>query len=178
MRVKVVCAFGDYKPPRGLPKMIGEAMALVPERYLAGLELILLRDSSSLRPSKAKQSLGRGRRRGPRSRTRGVYIHANKEAGAQIELYIDNIFRGVKRILLYAPGVKATHLVPVLYHEVGHHIHSSRSIPKNREAVAEEYSEEFSKLYYRHKYSRWRFLLKVGLAVLKPLSKRARDRSL
>lgn len=160
MRVEVRDEVGTgARIPGDLRSQIEAALEVVPAHNLAGLGLILLRKSTDLGIRKSKQRIKTSRRGVGRSELLGYYQHGAKNRPAQIDLLVDNILDGWPRWVLFSSFVRETQVLPVLYHEIGHHIHATVSIPGNREKIADRFSKKFTSAYFKRRYRSWRWLL-------------------
>jgi hypothetical protein len=66
---------------------------------------------------------------------------------------VDNILRAAPRWSLAIPVLRDTAVGETLYHEIGHHIHSSFAPEyRDRERVAERWERRLSRRYLRANY--------------------------
>jgi hypothetical protein len=84
-------------------------------------------------------------------KTRGLYHYAQKGKTAWIEIFVDRIFDGWEvGFWLKLPLVRDFLLAPVLFHEIGHHIHATvRPEFQEREDVADRWQVKLETIYYR-----------------------------
>lgn len=84
-------------------------------------------------------------------KTRGLYHYAQKGKTAWLEIFVDRILEGWDRgFWLKLPLVRDFLLAPVLFHEIGHHIHATvRPEFQEREDVADRWQVKLETIYYR-----------------------------
>jgi hypothetical protein len=136
-KVKIVEQYLEYSPPVQVYGSVTLLMRYIPEKYLEGIQKIVLTNSASLRSSyKGKYSAG-DRRIRP-TEARGMYWSGH------IFLVMDHILGEYPEVFLLLPIVKTYAIGKVLYHEVGHHIHKSEQpgYRDNKEVVADEWREK------------------------------------
>ena len=169
MRCQIVESYRNYKPPFPVVPIVEDLVKCVPEKYLRGLDAIVLTNAGG-------QSR-RARRRTTRARGRKVWVSTSRGfykppyAGRKpyIQLHVDLICGPtLKRrwwlAPLAAPFARRWRFAHVLYHELGHHIHrTQRPEHRERENVADGYMHALLKrLYVR----RWYLGLAAFVAVL------------
>ena len=156
-RVKIIEAYRDWKPEVSVLSSVVRLVESVPSRYLSGLDSVVLTNATalnhSMRPRKVR-SQGKTVRL---ARCRGLYHRAWHGNEAYIELFIDNI---LPRKLTFAQKLSSrVHFVidlilaGVVFHEIGHHIHTTH-VPRfeEREDAAERWSRELLVAYFRKRY--------------------------
>lgn len=84
-------------------------------------------------------------------KTLGRYHRGEKGKNAWIEIFVDRIFDGWERgFWLKLPLVRDFLLAPVLFHEIGHHVHARiRPEFQEREDVADRWQVKLETIYYR-----------------------------
>jgi hypothetical protein len=120
--VKVVEAYRDYTPSVDANLIVRQLLDTVPEKYLRGLDCILLTNEAAL---PRRDRIGRvwsRKRKFDKSRVLGRYYRRNSQNPAYIELRVDKILRWMEKV----PAASLFRKVlfgHVLFHEIGHHIH-------------------------------------------------------
>jgi len=105
----------------------------------------------------AERRAGAEERKIARAEILGYYNPAWLGEAAYIELYVDKICRPLPRPLNWIPLVRDLVVGRVLFHEIGHHIHSTtRPEHREREDVADEWGERLLRtaILKRHRYAR------------------------
>lgn len=152
--VEIKEAYRDYKPPVPAKKIVRELLELIPEKYLVGLDCVVLSNFSG---QPRRKRLGRTTTRGrkvARSQTAGLYHPKWKGQPPWIELYVDQIVRPFPRWVLRIPLIKRFAIAETLYHEVGHHIHYTvRPEYREKEDVADDWGKTFTREWIRKNYS-------------------------
>ena len=163
--VKFVEAYRNWAPPVKAAKIVARLVAGVPERHLAGLESIILTNSSGLAHSRRRKKTWADNRKVRIVDCRGLYHQAWKGQPAFIELFVDNILKGTHPVVLRIPMLREVQFAETLYHEIGHHIHTTQ-VPeyRGREEAAELWERRLRRSYFRRKY--W-----YVLAILWPLGR-------
>jgi hypothetical protein len=137
----LVEAYRDFEPPANFKQVVETLLAYVPPKYLAGLKTIILTNSSGLSRDRRRQKTWSRNRKVRLSECGGFYSQATRSSPATVSLYVDNIVRDLPRWMSRPPVLR--YMVPsdVLYHEIGHHIHTvHKPIHEQREDVAEEWT--------------------------------------
>lgn len=125
-----------------------ELMRHVPAEHVEGLHKIVMTNSASLLSSSKGKFVAEDGKRFRAADCRGLYSNGN------IFLVIDQILRHYPEAFLLVPFIKRLAIGEVLYHELGHHIHR-REQPgyrDNREAVADEWSDELMATFFKARY--------------------------
>jgi hypothetical protein len=123
----------------------------VPSEYFVALDSVVITNTDTF-SRKRRRSKTRSRRRTVRIvKTCGLYLRAQGGETAWIEIFVDRIFAGWERGLwLKLPLVRDFLLEPVLFHEIGHHIHTTiRPEFREREDVADRWQVKLETIYYR-----------------------------
>lgn len=165
MQVKVIESYVDYSPALDCAAIAGRLLATVPEKYLLGLDSVVLCNLSG-QPRKIRTgTLPRRGRRIRREHVLGLYHHQSRGQKAWIQVFVDQIKlppRSLRWIGLLGDLV----LGHVLYHELGHHAQTIRPEYRETEDVAEDWAIRFSLNHVRKAH--W-FVYPVlrGIAVLR-----------
>jgi hypothetical protein len=155
MDVRINEAFEDYRPPFNATKVVRRLLATVPEEYLRGLDCVVLTNHDALSRKQRVGKIKSRKKRVPAARVRGLYHGKWHGDPAWIEIRVDKTAGTLKRPWVWIPLVQEFYLGDVLYHEVGHHIHSC-ALPEHREKedVADDWSRKLKASYFKTKY-RW-----------------------
>jgi len=154
-QVRVVEAYRGYTPPFDAAKTVGRLLATVPEKYLVGLDCIVLNNFSGLSRDHRLGKVTSRKRRIPKSRTLGFYRREWHGKPAYIELHVDKIADYLKRRgpLTWIPASRDMYFGLVLYHELGHHAHRVvRPEHREKEDVAHEWSKRFTANFIARRY--------------------------
>ena len=151
--VAVKEAYCGYKPPFNAAKVVRQLLASIPERYLIGLDCIVLTDMAG---QPRRNRLGKTTRRGRRiaqSRVAGPFHPLWNGQLPWVELYVDQILRPYPRFALWLPLIRNISIAETLFHEVGHHVHYYiRPEHREKEDVADDWGKKFAGAYLRKKY--------------------------
>jgi hypothetical protein len=151
--VKIVEAYRNWVPPVNAAKTVARLVAGVPGRHLAGLESIILTNSSGLRHSRRREKTWANTRKVRVVDCRGLYRQAWKGQPACIELFVDNIVKGRHPVVLRIPMLREMSFAETLYHEIGHHIHLTQAPEyRGREEVAENWERRLRRSYFWRTY--------------------------
>ena len=140
--------YGDFEPPEDFRQTVETLLKYVPTQYLVNLKTIILTNRAALsRDRRRKKTWGRNRKTRV-AEALGSYSRPGRSSPASVWLYVDNIAdsswwnRG--RLIRYL-GVSE-----ILYHEIGHHIHSvHKPIYDGRENVAEDWARQLREDFFR-----------------------------
>jgi hypothetical protein len=153
MSPEVVVAFDQPDLPATVASDVAVLLRSVPNRYLCGLRLVRLAAASELSRGRRRSHTKSRGRKVPIDCAAGLYHAACKNAPATIELFIDNMYRGVPRWVLFIPLFRRLFLASTLYHEIGHHIHRTMQ-PEHteREDVADRWSGRLGRRFLYRRY--------------------------
>lgn len=144
-------AYRGYIPPAYVIRTVAKLLRSTPEKYLAGLDCVVL---TNLAGQPRRNRLGKLPRRGRkvrRDQVAGLYHPAWQGDPPWIELYIDKII--VKNAPLWIPLLRDFMIADVLYHELGHHIHYClRPEHREKEDVADNWSKKLFADHVRRTY--------------------------
>lgn len=147
--VQVVEAYDGYEPPISVSKCVVRYLRTVPQQHLVGLESVVLTNSSAASKSTRK----RLKRTETAAHSVGGYYHRRSSTGnAYIELFVDNVMRGVPRAVMIVPFTRDLHIAPKLFHEIGHHVTSILGSDRHKEQSAEEWKKKLLARYVRRVY--------------------------
>ncbi len=156
---QIVEAYRDYRPPFDATRMVRTLLRTVPEKYVRGLDCVVLLNEAFL-PHRKRGSRVRSRKDAfGKSWVLGRYHHAWRGKPPWIELFVDRIICDVHpTILIWIPPVRAVCFARVLYHELGHHIHDFiRPEYNEKEEVADRWGTKLlaNFLQKRYWYALW-----------------------
>jgi hypothetical protein len=131
--IPILTCYRDYTPPYNVERIVRVLLRYVPEEHLAGLDCIVLTNSTSTRKLRRGKTWSRSRK------VRMVeclgFYH-----GRRIELLVDNILESLPPFVMRWPFMRNSQVGLVLYHEIGHHIHfTKRPEFREKEDVADEW---------------------------------------
>ncbi len=150
-RVKVVEAYVDYAPALNYRGMVERLLATVPEKYLNGLDSVVLCNMSGL-PQRAKRgTIPRRKRRVKRAHAAGLYHPAWRGQKPWIQLFVDQIPLPARPLRWIHPLCDLL-LGSVFYHELGHHAHTLRPEFQEKEDVADSWAGRFAVNHIRKAY--------------------------
>jgi hypothetical protein len=149
----VVESYRDFEPPPNFRKDVETLLRYVPPKYLIGLKSVVLTNRAGLSRNKRRQRLWSRNHKVRLTHAWGSYYHASRSSPASVWLYVDNIVGGGIAWWYWIPVLRYVLAGDVLYHEIGHHIHTEhRPIHEEREGVAEGWSRKLMKNFYRKHY--------------------------
>jgi hypothetical protein len=150
-RPKLVTYFNHYTPPFDVQPLLSKMLGSVPPEYLVGLDSVVLTSTDALSRKRRRRKTWSRKRTVKVVKTRGLYHYALKGKAAWIEIFVDRIFEGWEDGLwLKLPLVRDFLLAPVVFHEIGHHIHATvRPEFQEREDVADRWQVRLETMYYR-----------------------------
>jgi hypothetical protein len=139
--IEIVEVYKDFEPPCDLPPLVRYALRVVPDKYLAGLNQIVLRDSATLSRDQRRRTMHSRGRKVQGNDALGIYRHAWNGERPFITLYVDKLLdKDYTKFPIVTSQRVLGHLSRTLFHEVGHHIHKTK-VPEYRECenVADRY---------------------------------------
>ncbi len=144
--------YNGYRPPRYAFKTVQTLLRSVPEKYLVGLECIVLTNQSG-HPRRYRLGKVKSRKwRFPQSLVIGRYHPAHPGGRAWIELFIDKLTVAVSQYS-WIPFIREVVFAHVLFHEIGHHIHTTVAPEHHeKEDVADSWRGKLTWNFVRKKY--------------------------
>jgi hypothetical protein len=125
----------------------------VPDKYLNGLDCILLTNEAAMPRSDRVGKIRSRKRKFDKSRVLGRYHPRSRSSLPCIELRVDKIVRGLPGIPLRIPLLRDIVFGHVLFHEIGHHIHYTiRPEHTEKEDVADKWAGKLNANFIRNKY--------------------------
>ena len=147
-------AYRGYQPPFYFKATVEKLLATVPEKYLIGLDCVVLINQSGM-PRRDRVGKIRSRKRQvDKLHVLGRYHPRRGSFSAYIELRVDRIILGLETAGF--PKIKPLReigIAHVLFHEVGHHIHATmRPEHLEKEDVADRWAGKLNRNFIRNKY--------------------------
>lgn len=152
----IVESYRDFHPPRNFRKTVETLLKYVPAKYLVGLKTVVLTNQAAFARDKQKQKVWSRKRKLRLADLRGSYTRAWQSSPAVVWLYVDNIISAEDWWWKWVPLYRYIFVSDVLYHEIGHHIHTvHKPIYDEREDVAEDWRKKLFALFVRKHYWYW-----------------------
>ena len=156
---KAVCptvqvSFSGYEPPFDAEPIVQRMLDSVPEKYLVGLQEVVLTNASGL-SRKQRRRVTKSRGRKVRfDEAAGLYHPAFNGRPAWIEIFVDNTLRGWESgWWLRIPLIREGKLADILFHEIGHHIHfTCRPEYREQEDVADMWQVRLGRNYTQKRF--------------------------
>jgi hypothetical protein len=145
--------YRDYTPPVDAAQVVRELLDSVPEKYLHGLDCVILTNESAL-PSRDRRGKVKSRKRKyDKARILGRYHPRWGGQAPYIELRVDKIVTYLRGMPLWIPFLRSVGFGLVLFHELGHHIHHTiRPEYTEKEDVADNWAGKLTVNLIRKKY--------------------------
>ena len=151
MAVKGTESYVNYSPPLDYAAIATRLLATVPEKYLVGLDSVVLCNLSG-QPRRVRiGTLPRRDHRIRREHVAGLYHPAWRGQHAWIQVFVDQI-KLPPRSLRWIGLLCDLLLGHVLYHELGHHVHTIRPEYREKENVADNWEARFGRNHMRKTY--------------------------
>ena len=154
LQPRIVEAYSGYKPPFDAAQTIQTLLLTVPEKYLRGLDCVVLTSKGALSRRDRLGKVRSRKRKIDKSRVRGFYHHEWQGKPPWIEIRVDKTLECFRpKLLLWIPLFRKICLGQVLYHELGHHVHNFvRPEYKEKEDVANDWRARFMANFIRKRY--------------------------
>ncbi len=169
----IVESYKDFEPPRDFKHSVETLLSYVPPKYLRGLKAVVLTNRAGLARNRRSQKVWSRNRKVRLTEAYGSYSRPQKSSPALVWLYVDKIDKAGARWWRWVPVLR--YIVPgrVLYHEIGHHIHTvHRPIHEGREDVAEEWTTKLLANFMRKHYWYFSPLLMAVARIARPIAAR------
>jgi hypothetical protein len=151
--IRISEAYRDYAPPVNATAIVRKLLSTVPEKYLKGLDCIVLTNESALSRKDRVGKIWSRKRKVHKSRVLGLYHHGSGSSSPCIELRVDKIVAALKGPSLRIPFLRDVVFGYVLFHELGHHIHSTvRPQHTEKEDVADTWAGKLGANFIRKTY--------------------------
>ena len=163
--VEIIEYYEDYEPPIDATKTTRKLIDNIPQKYLLGLGKIVITNRSRLAQRELQKKTKSRKRKVSMTNVRGLYHHRTFASPAWVEIFIDRISDLKHGFYQKIPFLRERVFSEVLYHEIGHHIHTVIH-PEHRdpEDVAEEWEAKLWWRYYvKKKYWYLLPLLRLGV---------------
>jgi len=143
--------YNQYGPPKYAARTVRKLIRAVPDRYLGGLECVVLTNQSGLPRRFRLGKVTSRKRRVPQTYVIGRYHRATRTSQAWIELFVDKLSVAGGDSLV--PFKREAVYGYVLFHEIGHHIHATIA-PEHREKedVADDWRRKLMLGFFRKEY--------------------------
>jgi hypothetical protein len=144
---------GILNRPPYFRKTVETLLRYVPPKYLMGLNSVVLTNRAGLTRNKRRQEVWSRNHKVRLAESLGSYSSTTKSSPAIVWLDVDDIVESGVPWFRWIPVLRYVVQGNVLYHEIGHHIHTEhRPIHEQREDVAEEWSGKLMRNFYRKHY--------------------------
>jgi len=166
-QVEIQELFGQYSPKIPITKIIRRLIASIPDKYLEGLEKVVLTDSISIKEELPGEHTKFQDRDIPLWECHALYYPLHEGRPAWILLIVDNILDSwpIRLFKLRVPPIRDLFLCTPFYHEVGHHIHAEiKPEDGDKEQIAEKWGMRLSRRYLMRRY--WYFFPLVVLLLI------------
>jgi hypothetical protein len=152
--VKIQEAYREYQPPFDFKGTVERLLATVPEKYLSGLDCVILLNQSGLSRRDRVGKIRSRKRKVDKLRVLGRYHPRWHNSPPYIELRVDRIILGLETASF--PKVELLREIGighVLFHEIGHHIHATvRREHLEKEDVADRWAGKLNRNFIRKRY--------------------------
>lgn len=149
--VKITESYINYVPPADYGATVNRLLATVPDKYLVGLDSVVLCNLSGQSRKFRTGTLPRRGRRIKRKDVAGLYHQEWQGQKAWIQVFVDQIGMPPRSLRWIRP-LRDLMFGQVLYHELGHHVHTLRPEYLEKEDVADNWASRFSLDHLRRRY--------------------------
>jgi hypothetical protein len=172
----IVESYRDFEPPVNFRQSVETLLRYVPPKYLVGLETIVLTNRASLNRDVRKQKVWSRNRKVRLAESLGSYSRSWKSSPAAVWLYVDNIVEAGATWFKWFPVLRYAMPAEVLYHEIGHHIHTvHRPLHEGRENVADDWRRKLwanvCRRHYWYLYPLLYVLARIASLIVKRLKR-------
>jgi hypothetical protein len=151
--VEVKERYRDYIPPLDASVIVQELLRTVPDKYLMGLDCVVLTNTAGLPRRERVGKVWSRKRKFDKSSVLGRYHGRSGNSSPYIELRVDRIILGLEGLPSRIPILRDLVFGHVLFHEIGHHIHRTiRPEHDEREDVADKWAGKLNGNFVRKKY--------------------------
>ena len=151
--IRIIEAYRNYTPPVNAPAIVRRLLRTVPEKYLKGLDCVILTNEVALSRKDRKGKVWSRRRRVSKSHALARYHYSSRNSLPYIEVRVDKIVAATERWGLFVPLIRDMVFGHVLFHELGHHIHSIiRPEYREKEDVADTWAGKLNTNFVRKTY--------------------------
>ena len=148
---RIVESYRDYRPPFDAARVIRTLLRTVPEKYLRGLDCVVLVNEAFLARANRGGRLQSRKDKFGKLQVLGRYHYAWHGKPPWIEVFVDRIINDIQpRIIVWIPPLREICFAHVFYHELGHHIHNFiRPEYREKEDVADRWSTKLMENFLR-----------------------------
>jgi hypothetical protein len=133
--------------------MVDRLLCTVPDKYLQGLDSVVLTKEANLPRRDRVGKVWSRRRKRSKSLILGRYHPRSRSSPAYIELRVDKIIGMLRGAPYRIPLLRHLGVGHVLFHEIGHHIHRTfRPEHKEKEDVADRWAGKLNVNFIRRHY--------------------------
>lgn len=151
--IEIKEAYRDYAPPFNASAVVRGLLRTVPDKYLNGLDCVVLTNISALSRRDRVGKVWSRKRKFSKAGVLGFYHHGSRNSSPYIELRVDAIIESTERGAMWIPFLRTVAFGHVLFHEIGHHIHSTiRPQHDEKEDVADTWAGKLNANFIRKKY--------------------------
>lgn len=159
--IRINETYRDYTPPINASAIVRKLLRTVPEKYLEGLDCVVLTNETALTRKDRAGRIWSRKRKIKKSHVLGLYHHGTRNSLPYIELRVDKIVAATEKWGLFIPFLRDIAFGHILFHELGHHIHNTiRPKYSEKEDVADTWAGKLNANFVRKTY--W-----YGVPVLK-----------
>jgi len=163
---RIVEAYTDWHPPSDYGAIATCLLESIPERYLSGLDSVVLTNSNALNHDRRRGKTRSRRRVVPISRCLGLYHPRSRDSEPWVEVFVDRVDAQLRGVLRRVPAFRELCLARTLYHELGHHIHATQAPEhREREDVADDWRDRLYAQMFRQRHP----YLRLALRPFRPL---------
>ena len=167
--------YQSYSPPVSVERTVSRLLAGIPNKYLAGLKRVVLRDAGGLSHDRRRQKTRSRKRKVAIRGSLGLYHRKWLNNPAWIEIFVDNVLAEWPTWVIRIPLCRDIAFSRVLFHELGHHIHRTQAPEyKEREDVADKWKVKLNSHYIRRRYWYLVPLFYLLARILKPFRSSAK----
>jgi hypothetical protein len=132
--------YRDYHPPRYVRKTVEKLLSWLPNKYLSGLQSVVLTNANAIGKGKTRRV---GGRKYVRRECLAFYHSVKRGEAPWIEIVVDNVLAGIPRILRRLPIMRNMAFADALFHEIGHHLDHTVGAPaQSAEAAADAWQDQ------------------------------------
>lgn len=152
--VEIVEYYEDYEPPIDATKVTRKLIDSIPQKYLLGLGKIIITNRSRLTQRELRKKTKSRKRKVSMTNVRGLYHYRTPASPAWVEIFIDRVGTLNLSFFQKIPFLREHAFSEVLYHEIGHHIHTvvRPEQSREREDIADEWQKKLWSYYVRKRY--------------------------
>lgn len=150
---EIIEAYREYDPPCDVKRIMTVLLRYVPPENFVGLKSVVLTNSEGLSRDERRQRTWSRNRKIRIADALGLYYRATRHSEATIRILVDNVLRRYPKKFLWVTPLLNFYFSDVLYHELGHHIHSTRRPEyRGKEDVADKWKAKLSREFFSSRY--------------------------